>query len=186
MNQRSQSSTPLTSSSSPSPITNKVPPCLPSCDPTCVRAISSLLEEMVKKNARKHLPQRKSKFYTSTIPKMSVSDYLSRIVKYTHIEESTLLASVICITSYIKKTKNILSLNNIHRLLLASCYINAKFYQDVNFSLKFYAKVGGVSVKELKELEIDFYYGINFALHIEEETFNQYKKIFDSKLKRTI
>ena len=62
-------------------------------------------------------------------------------------------------------------------MFLASCYLNAKYHQDINFSLKFFAKVGGVTSSELKELEIEFYAGINYSLDIKESVFKQYSNL---------
>ena len=112
---------------------------------------------------------------------MSIENYISRVVSYTQMDDNLLIITIISMNSYIKKNKNIFTLNNIYRLFLASALVNAKFTQDINYSFKFYAKVGGVSVEELQILEFSFYAGIDYDLSIKEEIFNQYVQFFKQK-----
>ena len=118
------------------------------------------------------------------IPKISIYDYLFRIVKYTKINISTLILSIASITSLMKKTKNALSYYNIHKLLIASCLLNSKFHEDYTYSSKFYAKVGGISYKELNLLEIEFYHKNNYSLFIVEDMYNKYLNFFQLKAKK--
>lgn len=172
-----ESSTPLTSSSSPSSISVKSPFVLNQVDALTIKSVADLINDMIYKNTKKIKKIKKNKFFSSTIPQMNVYEYILRIVRYTNIESNTLIVAMISLTSYVHRNKIFLCYNNIHRLFLASCYLNAKYHQDINFSLKFYAKVGGVSIAELKELEIEFYSGINYSLDIKESVFTQYSKL---------
>ena len=170
-------STPLTSSSSPSPVSMKSPLQLNQVDSLTIKAVTDLINDMIHKNTKKVKKIKKNKFFSSTIPVMNVYEYILRIVRYTNIESNTLIAAMISLTSYIHRNKISLCYNNIHRLFLASCYLNAKYHQDINFSLKLFAKVGGVTSSELKELEIEFYAGINYSLDIKESVFKQYSNL---------
>ncbi len=83
-----------------------------------------------------------------------------------------------------RKTRNFLSINNIHKLLIVSCFLNAKFNEDYTFSSKFYAKVGGISYKELNFLELEFYKKNNYSLYISEDLYNNYLNFFQLKAKK--
>ena len=83
-----------------------------------------------------------------------------------------------------RKTRNFLSINNIYKLLIVSCFLNAKFNEDYTFSSKFYAKVGGISYKELNYLEFEFYKKNDYSLYVNEEMYNNYLNFFQSKAKR--
>jgi hypothetical protein len=83
-----------------------------------------------------------------------------------------------------RKTRNFLSINNIYKLLIVSCFLNAKFYKDYTFSSKFYTKVGGISLKELNLLEIEFYHKNNYSLFIVEDMYNKYLNFFQLKAKK--
>ena len=49
-----------------------------------------------------------------------------------------------------------------------------KFLEDKYYKNEYYAKVGGVSLKELNCLEVEFLYLIDFNLFINEELFGYY------------
>ena len=182
------SSTPLTSCSSLSPLKNTdIKKALLTLNLPLIKAASELLKEMVTKNSRKKKSHcYKDVFYNKNIPSMSIENYISRIVSYTQMDDNLLIITIISMNSYIKKNKNIFTLNNIYRLFLASALINSKFYQDVNYSFGFFAKVGGVSIEELKALEFAFYVGIEYDLTINENTLCQYVKFFAQKSRKYI
>lgn len=149
-----------------------------------ISAISALFLEIIKKNEKKKKKCIHDVFYNEAKPQLTIKEYLIRIAHYTNIDESVLIMIPISINNYIKKNKNCICINNVFRLILASVVINMKFYQDVNYSFQHYAKVGGVTIKELKELEYYFYIGINNSLYVNESLFKQYKNFFLLKSKR--
>ena len=147
-------------------------------------AITELLQETMVKTSRKKSKIRQDIFYSRYQPQMSVLSYLQRIANYTHIESSTLILSVICMNSFLKKIKNFLSPHNVHRLLLTSILINAKFHEDYVNSINFFSKVGGVSEDELKKMEYEFYTQNDFNLLVSNEIFDQYLQFFNAKAKK--
>jgi len=52
----------------------------------------------------------------------------------------------------------------------------AKFFDDFYFSNEYYAKIGGISTREMNMLEIEFLNSINFTLHVEPIIFFQYRE----------
>jgi hypothetical protein len=118
------------------------------------------------------------------IPKIKLYDYLLRIVKYTKIKISTLILSITSITSFLRKNRNCLCINNVHKLIIVSCFLNSKFYEDYTHSSHFYGKVGGISYKELNNLEFEFYKKNDYSLFVREEIFNNYLNFFQTKAKR--
>ena len=63
---------------------------------------------------------------------------------------------------------------NVHRLLITSIMLAAKFFDDQYFNNAYYAKVGGVPCGEMNSLEIEFLFMLNFNLFGATETFQQY------------
>jgi len=51
-----------------------------------------------------------------------------------------------------------------------------KYNEDENFSNKFYAKVGGISLEETNFLEIQFLKLLDYRLYVTEDAFNIYTK----------
>lgn len=71
-----------------------------------------------------------------------------------------------------KKIK--MSMNNIHRLIIASTVISVKFNEDDYFSNEHYAKIGGISLQELNNLEEEFINNLNWVTWIDLELFEKY------------
>eukprot|EP00828_Plagiopyla_frontata_P037595 TRINITY_DN4937_c0_g1_i2.p3 TRINITY_DN4937_c0_g1~~TRINITY_DN4937_c0_g1_i2.p3 ORF type:complete len:115 (-),score=18.20 TRINITY_DN4937_c0_g1_i2:220-564(-) len=64
---------------------------------------------------------------------------------------------------------------NIHRLIITSVVIAAKFFDDHYFSNSHYAKVGGITNQELNNLEFEFLNSINYSLYVPSEQFMLYQ-----------
>ena len=102
----SNDSTPQTSESSPyfQNKNNKIE----EYEKNLILSIYQLLEEIIKKNKRKKYKILKDSFYSEIIPKITISDYIFRIIKYTKINISTLILSITSINSFMKKTRDFL------------------------------------------------------------------------------
>lgn len=60
--------------------------------------------------------------------------------------------------------------------MFLSIIIAVKFFEDKYYKNEYYAKVGGISLKELNFLEIEFLKLIDFNLFISSEVFDYYKQ----------
>ncbi|KAG0261112.1 hypothetical protein BG011_001325 [Mortierella polycephala] len=58
---------------------------------------------------------------------------------------------------------------NIHRLLITCLMVAAKFTSDLFYSNARYAKVGGLSLLELNQLELEFLFTTRFELNVKVE-----------------
>ncbi|OWZ03480.1 hypothetical protein PHMEG_00024782 [Phytophthora megakarya] len=63
---------------------------------------------------------------------------------------------------------------NVHRVVITSVVLSAKFFDDHYFNNAYYAKVGGVPCPEMNELEVEYLLLINFSLHVSSETYARY------------
>jgi hypothetical protein len=63
---------------------------------------------------------------------------------------------------------------NVYKILFSSLIMAIKYNEDEYYDNKFYAKVGGVTLKEMNILEISFLKLIDFKLYISEEIFETY------------
>lgn len=63
---------------------------------------------------------------------------------------------------------------NVHRLLIVSVMLAAKFFDDQYYNNAYYAQIGGVSCEEINSLEVEFLFMINFSLYVSRETYDQY------------
>ena len=68
----------------------------------------------------------------------------------------------------------ILNPHNIHRIILGCLLLAIKYNEDVYFTNEQYAKIGGVPLKEINDLEsysIDF---LDYNLFISEDIYQKY------------
>ena len=114
-------------------------------------------------------------FSSSTIPKISILEYLNRIVNYTKIEDSTLITSIIYLDSV---TQNGIYLTdyNIHTLLLICILIAIKMNEDDIYTNDYYAEVAGISLKKLNKIEHEFLNMNKFKLFVDKDIFEQYQR----------
>lgn len=64
--------------------------------------------------------------------------------------------------------------SNYLRLLMTAVMLAAKFFDDHFYNNEYYARVGGMSNKEINVLEIEFLNLINFTLHVSPIVFFKY------------
>ena len=154
-----------------------------------INNISSLLNSVIEenknlKNYREKISQQKKLiFYLEDIPLISIKDYLNRIQSITKVEDNTLILSLIYIDKICEKTSIILSEYNIHKILFTSILVAIKFNEDLYYKNKDYAKVAGVSTKELNKMEREFLRLIKFETYVNKQIFDKYKK-YVSKINR--
>ena len=70
----------------------------------------------------------------------------------------------------------ILTYTNVHKVFFICMMETQKYYDDINFKNKDYAKLCGITIDELLELELEFMNYMNFNLNIKDEDFLNYKK----------
>jgi hypothetical protein len=86
-----------------------------------IRAVSCILKEIIEENLmdtdfKENFERQKNYSYNSNKPaSISIENYLERIVKYTKVEESTLVTALIYIDRLCETTDVILTQSNVHR-----------------------------------------------------------------------
>ena len=113
-------------------------------------------------------------FTTKKRPNISIYDFLKRLYKYSKVSENILILVLIYIDRLCRNRKICLNYFNIHKLIIASFVTAIKFNSDEYYSLEFYAKLGGISQKEIVSLEYEFIALLDFNLFVEEKLFYKY------------
>ena len=147
-----------------------------------IKKISDLFSNICQENTKNYNKENNSitKPFLSINPSISINDYLDRLYKYSKMNIST----VILILIYIDRISNInkfkLTYYIIHKLILSSMVVAIKYNEDQYYSIKFYAKLGGVTKTEMIFLEYYFVSLINFNLFIKKELFDKYDDYISS------
>ena len=141
------------------------------------KILNIVLEENknLKNYKEKKSSQKNMSFDSNKKPSLSIKDYLYRIQNYTEAEDNTLIIALMYIDRLSHISSIILTPYNIHRILFVSVLLAIKYNEDICFDFEFYAKIAGVPVKELKKMESDFVYLIQFKFYIKREEFEKYK-----------
>jgi hypothetical protein len=104
-------------------------------------------------------------FFSRTAPGISVRDYLHRLAKHATLTPPLLLSMVYYIdrlcAMYSEFTINTLT---VHRFLITAATVAAKGLSDSFWNNTTYARVGGVRVAELKLLELEFLYRVDWRI----------------------
>jgi hypothetical protein len=145
-------------------------------DVTIVPIMACVMEQICQINDK--LPQdgTMTKFHARRAPSISIKDYLTRIAKYGSCSSECFVLALVYIDRIIKSNQTAFVVNSlsIHRLLITSVMVAAKFFDDQYFNNSYYAKVGGLSTEEINRLEVDFLFMNGFSLSVTTEIFRQY------------
>jgi hypothetical protein len=113
-------------------------------------------------------------FISKKIPSISIIDYIERLLKYSKVSDNLFIIALIYIDRISRKHKINLNYYNIHKIILASFICTIKFYEDECFPMNFYAKMGGITLKEINSLEYEFLNLIDFKLFVDNDLFEKY------------
>ena len=113
-------------------------------------------------------------FISRKIPKISIKDFLDRLLKYGKTFNEIAIILFIYIDKICNKHKINLNYYNIHKLILAAFIVAIKFHEDKYYSMSYYAKLGGISTKEAIKLEYEFTSLIDFKLFVEQKEYDKY------------
>lgn len=142
------------------------------------RVLSTVLEKLVAANDARVTQtgetQPITKFHALRAPQISIADYVDRIFKYASCSSECFVLALIYIDRIIQRQAFVINSLNVHRVIITSVMLAAKFFDDHYFKNGFYAKVGGVPCNEMNSLEVEFLFLINFSLHVPPETFQKY------------
>lgn len=140
-----------------------------------VQTLAVVVESMV--HSSEHLPAayyQKTKFDAFRAPAISIRDYLMRIHKYASCSPECFVLALVYMDRLHQMQGFVLTELNVHRVLITSVVLAAKFFDDHYFNNAYYAKVGGVPCGEMNELEVEYLLMINFSLHVQNETYARY------------
>ncbi|KAB2015060.1 hypothetical protein ES319_D09G271000v1 [Gossypium barbadense] len=116
-----------------------------------------------------------SVFHGLTRPTTSITTYLHRIFKYENCSPCCFDVAYVYLDRFMQMHPSLpLDSFNVHRLLITSVLVSAKFMDDICYNNAYYAKVGGISTEEMNILEVDFLFGLGFPLNVKPDTFRTY------------
>ncbi|KAJ0246384.1 Cyclin-U3-1 [Hirschfeldia incana] len=107
-------------------------------------------------------------------PEITITDYLNRIFNYSRCSPSCFVVAYIYIHQFLDLTRAHLTPLNVHRLVVTSVMLAAKVHDDRYYNNAYYARVGGVSTRELNRLEMKLLFALDFKLQVDPHTFHSH------------
>ncbi|KAK4436403.1 Cyclin-U4-1 [Sesamum alatum] len=151
-----------------------------------IKYLSSFLQRIAESNDVFGVPlqtQKTSIFHGLTRPTISILCYMERIYKYAKCSPSCFVVAYIYIDRFVQKQPLLpITSFTVHRLLIASVLLSAKFMDDIFYNNAYYAKVGGISTAEMNLLEMDFLFGLGFQLNVSPSTFQTYSSFLQREM----
>mmetsp|Transcript_38259 Transcript_38259/g.95793 ORF Transcript_38259/g.95793 Transcript_38259/m.95793 type:complete len:357 (+) Transcript_38259:50-1120(+) len=135
--------------------------------------IGDMLQETVARNDMRGRKGTLASFEGKKKAPISPKDYVKRIMKYAGCSPCCLAVGVLYLER-LKRRHNGLCLTsfNFQRLFLVAVMEAAKYLDDLYFSNKHWAEVGGFSLEEMNGLELEFLFRINFYLSVQREDYD--------------
>ncbi|CAD8212765.1 unnamed protein product [Paramecium octaurelia] len=151
-------------------------PCEHDCNRTLesrlVKGISGFLEQLIEQS--EGLDVKDSLFHSQKVPSITLENYMSRILRYTKCSEECLIIAFIYL-GRIQELNQELQLNrqSAHRLLLIAIVLAIKYQDDDIFKNEYYAKVGGITMWELNDMEEQFLELLDYKLFVQQDLYYQ-------------
>ena len=119
------------------------------------------------------------------LDKYDIENFVILCYKGMNFNEHMLILSMMFLDKILEK-KFVLTDKNIHKTFFICMMEVQKFYEDVPFTNKDFAKLCGLSTKELLELEFEFMDYIDYNMNISDDKYfsykNRLKKFFDNNV----
>ncbi|KAK4414647.1 Cyclin-U2-2 [Sesamum alatum] len=152
--------------------------------PLVISVLASLIERTLARNeriAKKYYyskwPGSKTRvFDCNETPDMTIQSYLERIFRYTRAGPSVYVVAYVYIDRFCQLYPHEFRIGatNVHRLLITTIMVASKYVEDMNYRNSYFARVGGLTTKELNKLEVEFLFLMKFKLHVNVSVYESY------------
>lgn len=111
-------------------------------------------------------------FCAEAEPPISYHKYLQRLLQYFRCSSECFVLLCAYLRRAVYEKAIFLSCKNVHRLCLVGLLLAVKQREDIYYSMKYYASVGGVQVRDLMDMELKFFADVlEYGGHVEEDEY---------------
>ena len=121
-------------------------------------------------------PDHERIFCSSYRQPFGLDFYLTRLIRYIQCSRAVYVTALIYLDRLQLGTDKFILVTekNIHRLLLTAIVLACKYLEDEQCASTFYARCGGVTMKEMNRLEIAMLKLLNWNLSVDVDTYQVY------------
>jgi hypothetical protein len=152
-------------------------------DSSIIEKIGCIFDQLYHKYEPLPPEQERNKFMNPFVPQISLRKYLDRFARHLDCPIEVFVIAVVYLNDIWEISQKIpqLKINayTIHRLVMTAILTAAKMHHESDADERgpvtnaLAAKIGGVSTRELNQLEVEFLYRINFNLFVSPEDFQE-------------
>lgn len=114
-------------------------------------------------------------FASKTEPTITMDNYVKRCMKFGKASPEALICTLICMGRVWARQRCLPDKYTMHRLFGVALMVCSKLYDDIYYNNRWWAKVLGLDLSELNDLEVKFVTVINFELHVERPEYQTYQ-----------
>jgi hypothetical protein len=140
-----------------------------------VDLLGTLLDKTIQRNDMLGRKSELSEFEAGKACPLTASSYLKRIMKYGGCSPCCVVVGLLYLQRLKQRMPTVcLTSGNMQRLLLTSVMVAAKFLDDLYYSNKHWAQIGGLNLQELNALEIKLLFQLSFVVGVTREEYQEY------------
>lgn len=161
---------------------------VPSADGGFIDTLGIVLERWVDQAA--NMPgnvEKTTRFHSTYVPGICVGDYLKRLQKYFVCSDECFVLALVYIDRISKLNPSLqVCALTMHRLLFTAVMTAAKFHDDDFYSNKYYAKVGGMTLKEANLLEALFLKMMGWGVRVSAQEYQLYHALVHQSVQQPV
>lgn len=124
-------------------------------------------------------------FHSLRAPSMSLKLYLQRIKNFFDCSDECFILALVFISRVTKKAPQMTVCDvSVHRITFFAMMMAAKIHDDLSYSNGYYAKVGGLPLKEVNILELEFLKMLDYRTFVQPNEYEMYRSFVCQAAKR--
>lgn len=140
-----------------------------------VAIIGMLLDKTVARNDGLKRVSKLHDFESDRACSLGASEYLSRMMRYGKCSPSCAVVGLIYLQRIKQRTPSAcVTSNNLQRLLLVAVLLANKYLDDLYYSNKHWAKIGGITLQEINALELTVLRLLDWKMNVTREDYLAY------------
>lgn len=129
--------------------------------------VSVSIDKLLEETANHPYEGPTTVFHARHLPAITVSAYIARIFRYAPCSAECFITALVYIRRILEsKGMNFLQGATVHRLIISAVLLSSKYLDDIYYNNSFYAKIGGISPKEMNALEVEMLTFLNYDLSV--------------------
>ena len=139
-----------------------------------IEFLGEFLQEMIRRNEDRKLNSCCIACFHGESVEWTVPGYIQRIAKYSEVSPSCFVAALVYLERIFQRWSNLsLNMKTFQRLILVAVMEAEKFLEDETANNRRWAKIGGLSLRELNILELEFLAAMDFNLSVQREDYDR-------------